>query len=42
VKKQKNGLPPRENTAVYVTGLPHDVTVEEVHEVFSRKCGVIA
>lgn len=35
-------MPPRANTAVYVTGLPHDVTVEEVHEVFSRKCGVIA
>jgi HIV Tat-specific factor 1 len=27
---------------VYVTGLPRDVTVEEVAEVFSRKCGVIA
>jgi HIV Tat-specific factor 1 len=25
-----------------VTGLPFDVTVEEVAEVFSRKCGVIA
>lgn len=38
----KPPAPPRENTAIYVTGLPHDVTVEEVHEVFSRKCGVIA
>jgi len=27
---------------VYVTGLPLDATVEEVAEVFSRKCGVIA
>ena len=27
---------------MYVTGLPHNVTVSEVHEVFSRKCGVIA
>lgn len=27
---------------MYVTGLPLDVTVEEVHELFSRKCGVIA
>ena len=25
-----------------MTGLPFDVTIEEVHEVFSRKCGVIA
>jgi len=41
-KKAKAPLPPRLNTAVYVTGLPHDATVEEVHEVFSRKCGVIA
>lgn len=41
-KKAKAPLPPRPNTAVYVTGLPHDVTIEEVHEVFSRKCGVIA
>ncbi|KAG0649719.1 Splicing factor U2AF-associated 2 [Hyphodiscus hymeniophilus] len=41
-KKTKAPLPPRANTAVYVTGLPHDVTVDEVHEVFSRKCGVIA
>ena len=41
-KKAKAPLPPRANTAVYVTGLPHDVTIEEVHEVFSRKCGVIA
>jgi len=41
-KKAKTNLPPRQNTAVYVTGLPLDVTVEEVREVFSRKCGVIA
>ncbi|KAH8802039.1 hypothetical protein F5882DRAFT_447992 [Hyaloscypha sp. PMI_1271] len=41
-KKTKAPLPPRANTAVYVTGLPHDVTVEEVREAFSRKCGVIA
>lgn len=33
---------PRQNTAVYVTGLPLDATVDEVHDVFSRKCGVIA
>lgn len=33
---------PRQNTAVYVTGLPLDATVEEVHDLFSRKCGVIA
>ncbi|KAL3420892.1 nuclear mrna splicing factor-associated [Phlyctema vagabunda] len=41
-KKAKAPLPPRPNTAVYVTGLPSDATVEEVAEVFSRKCGVIA
>jgi HIV Tat-specific factor 1 len=33
---------PKQNTAVYVTGLPLDATAEEVAEVFSRKCGVIA
>ncbi|KAL8743018.1 MAG: hypothetical protein Q9190_004589, partial [Brigantiaea leucoxantha] len=31
----------RKNTAVYVTNLPMDVTMQEVHDVFSR-CGVIA
>ncbi|CAG8955421.1 hypothetical protein HYFRA_00010285 [Hymenoscyphus fraxineus] len=41
-KKQRAPLPPRANTAVYVTGLPFNVTISEVHEVFSRKCGVIA
>ncbi len=42
-KKQKKAPgPPRQNTAVYVTGLPLDVTIDEVAEVFSRKCGVIA
>lgn len=40
-KKSKAPLPPRANRAVYVTGLPLDVTVAEVAEVFSRKCGVI-
>ncbi|KAI0200215.1 hypothetical protein F4808DRAFT_172561 [Astrocystis sublimbata] len=43
-KRQKAKAPaaPRQNTAVYVTGLPLDATVDEVHEVFSRKCGVVA
>ncbi|KAK8873236.1 hypothetical protein PGQ11_003750 [Apiospora arundinis] len=49
-RKRKNGgakndrppKKPRQNTAVYVTGLPLDVTVDEVHDAFSRKCGVIA
>lgn len=36
--KQKK---PRVNTAVYVTSLPLDATVEEINEIFSR-CGVIA
>ncbi|KAK1730798.1 splicing factor u2af-associated protein 2 [Colletotrichum acutatum] len=34
--------PPRQNTAVYVTGLPADATADEVHDLFSRKAGVIA
>ncbi|KAK6196924.1 60S ribosomal protein L6 [Pestalotiopsis sp. IQ-011] len=41
-KKQKAPPQPRQNTAVYVTGLPPDATVDEVHDVFSRKCGVVA
>ncbi|KAK5628021.1 hypothetical protein RRF57_003736 [Xylaria bambusicola] len=41
-KRQRAPPPPRQNTAIYVTGLPLDVTVDEVHDVFSRKCGVIA
>ncbi|KAJ3517572.1 hypothetical protein NM208_g14686 [Fusarium decemcellulare] len=41
-KKQKAPPQPKQNTAVYVTGLPADTTVEEVHELFSRKGGVIA
>ncbi|KAI0404794.1 hypothetical protein F4802DRAFT_597731 [Xylaria palmicola] len=41
-KRQRAPPPPRQNTAVYVTGLPLDVTVDEVHDVFSRKCGVVA
>ncbi|KAL8873174.1 MAG: hypothetical protein Q9174_001310 [Haloplaca sp. 1 TL-2023] len=42
-KKTKPTPEPRErkNTAVYVTNLPLDVSVQEVSEVFSR-CGVIA
>ncbi|KAK8140429.1 RNA recognition motif domain protein [Apiospora sp. TS-2023a] len=49
-RKRKNGggksdrppKKPRQNTAVYVTGLPLDVTIDEVHDAFSRKCGVVA
>ncbi|KAL7789404.1 hypothetical protein V8C37DRAFT_214708 [Trichoderma ceciliae] len=41
-KKQKPPPQPKQNTAVYVTGLPADTTVDEVHELFSRKAGVIA
>ncbi|KAL9007153.1 MAG: hypothetical protein Q9188_000087 [Gyalolechia gomerana] len=42
-KKAKPTPEPRErkNTAVYVTNLPVDVSVQEVSDVFSR-CGVIA
>ncbi|ROW01755.1 hypothetical protein VSDG_02169 [Cytospora chrysosperma] len=41
-KKQKEAKQPPQNRAIYVTGLPLDVTVDEVADVFSRKCGVIA
>lgn len=42
-KRQAREPPaPRQNTAIYVTGLPLDATVDEVHDLFSRKCGVIA
>lgn len=42
-KKAKASAEPRErkNTAVYVTSLPTDITLDEVNRVFSR-CGVIA
>ncbi|KAG6020255.1 hypothetical protein E4U19_006571 [Claviceps sp. Clav32 group G5] len=41
-KKRKAPPQPKQNTAVYVTGLPTDATVSEVHDLFSRKAGVIA
>lgn len=41
-KAQQVSRQPKQNTAVYVTGLPTDATVDEVAELFSRKCGVIA
>ncbi|KAG6033200.1 hypothetical protein E4U41_006969 [Claviceps citrina] len=41
-KKRKTPPQPKQNTAVYVTGLPQDATVAEVHDLFSRKAGVIA
>ncbi|XWW92595.1 hypothetical protein V2A60_000520 [Cordyceps javanica] len=41
-KKPKAAPQPKQNTAVYVTGLPPDATVDEVHQLFSRKGGVIA
>jgi len=44
-KRQKQSedkpKPERKNTAVYVTNLPLDATVDEINDVFSR-CGVIA
>lgn len=33
---------PRQNTAVYVTGLPTNATVDEINDLFSRRAGVIA
>lgn len=41
-KRQKPPPQPKQNTAVYVTGLPLDATVDEVNDLFSRKGGVIA
>ncbi|KAK4185514.1 putative nuclear mrna splicing factor-associated protein [Podospora australis] len=41
-KPQRPPQQPKQNTAVYVTNLPLDATVEEVAELFSKKCGVIA
>lgn len=42
-KRQAREPPaPKQNTAIYVTGLPLDATAEEVHDLFSRKCGVVA
>ncbi|KAI0136988.1 RNA recognition motif family protein [Xylariales sp. AK1849] len=41
-KKLKQPPAPKQNTAIYVTGLPLDATVDEVHDVFARKCGVVA
>ncbi|XP_044724753.1 RNA recognition motif domain-containing protein [Hirsutella rhossiliensis] len=41
-KKPKPPPKPKQNTAVYVTGLPLDATVPEIHELFSRKGGLIA
>ncbi len=41
-RRANNAQAPKQNTAIYVTGLPLDVTADEVAELFSRKCGVIA
>lgn len=41
-KKAKAPPKPKENCAVYVTGLPLDATVNEIKDLFSRKCGIIA
>lgn len=41
-REKKAPREPKQNTAVYVTGLPLDATADEVAELFSRKCGVIA
>jgi len=40
-KKKQKQQTERKNTAVYVTALPKDSTVEEINTLFS-KCGVIA
>ncbi|KND89552.1 Splicing factor U2AF-associated protein 2 [Tolypocladium ophioglossoides CBS 100239] len=41
-KRTKPPPRPKQNTAVYVTGLPSDATVADIHELFSRKGGLIA
>lgn len=41
-KKPKTNLPPKQNTAVWVTGLPFDTTIDEVKEVFTKFGGIIA
>ncbi|PKS10467.1 hypothetical protein jhhlp_002218 [Lomentospora prolificans] len=41
-KKAKPPPAPKQNTAVYVTGLPLDATIDEVYDLFSKKGGVIA
>ncbi|PFH59016.1 hypothetical protein XA68_12921 [Ophiocordyceps unilateralis] len=41
-KKPKPPPKPKQNTAVYVTGLPRDATIPEIHDLFSRKGGLIA
>ncbi|KAF4581107.1 RNA recognition motif family protein [Ophiocordyceps camponoti-floridani] len=41
-KKAKPPPKPKQNTAVYVTGLPLDATISEIHDLFSRKGGLIA
>lgn len=41
-KKPKQNLPPKQNTAVWVTGLPLDATIQEVKEVFTKFGGIIA
>lgn len=41
-KKPKPPPKPKQNTAVYVTGLPSDATIPDIHDIFSRKGGLIA
>ncbi|RDA96056.1 hypothetical protein CP533_5828 [Ophiocordyceps camponoti-saundersi (nom. inval.)] len=41
-KKAKAPAKPKQNTAVYVTGLPYDATISEIHDLFSRKGGLVA
>lgn len=41
ILKESKAKKPRVNTAIYVTSIPLDADVEEIHHVFS-KCGVIA
>jgi len=40
-KKEKKPKAPRENTSVYVTGIPLDATFDEIHELFKSRGGLI-
>lgn len=40
-KKEKSPPAPKQNTAIYVTGIPDDADPDEVYDLF-KKCGLIA
>jgi len=40
-KKEKKPNAPRENTSIYITGIPLDATFDEIHDKFKARCGLI-